>query len=97
MDSAMWIVAGVLFAAFLIMIPVQYRYIEAIKEDPRREGLDQETYYKNMSFQEEQLHYSMEGWFWPSAMIVAWIYRVKHRKKNKRNGYASTRALTTTY
>ena len=38
MSSEMWIIASVLVAAFLIMIPVQYRYISALKEDPRRQG-----------------------------------------------------------
>jgi len=83
MSSMLWVIAGVLFAAFLIMIPVQYRYIKEINEDPRRKGVSQETYYKNMSFQEEQLHYNAQSAFWPSAAVAAWIYRWRHRKKEK--------------
>ena len=30
MSSEMWMIASVLVAAFLIMIPVQYRYIAAL-------------------------------------------------------------------
>ena len=79
MSSVMWIIAGVLVAVFLIMIPVQYRYIAALKKDPRRQGVDQETYYNNMSFQEEQLHYGTQGWFWPSSMVASWIYNWRHK------------------
>ncbi|RAR42689.1 DUF3949 domain-containing protein [Paenibacillus sp. MDMC362] len=79
MSSAMWIIASVLVAAFLIMIPVQYRYIAALKKDPRRQGVDQETYYNNMSFQEEQLHYNTQGWFWPSTMVASLIYNWRHK------------------
>ncbi|SEM45707.1 Protein of unknown function [Paenibacillus sp. cl141a] len=81
MSSMIWIIAGVLLAVFLIMIPVQYRYIAALKNDPRRQGTDQETYYNKMSFQEEQLHYSTQGWFWPSSMVASWIYSWRHRDK----------------
>ncbi|AYB42139.1 DUF3949 domain-containing protein [Paenibacillus lautus] len=79
MSSEMWIIASVLVAAFLIMIPVQYRYIAALKEDPRRQGVDQETYYNNMSFQEEQLHYNTQVLFLPSTMVASWIYNWRHK------------------
>lgn len=84
MSSVMWIIAGVLIAVFLIMIPVQYRYIAALREDPRRKGVDQETFYKNMSFQEEQLHYSAQMWYLPSNMVASWIYNWRHRDKTKK-------------
>jgi len=83
MGSMLWVIAGVLFAAFLIMIPVQYRYIKELNEDPRRKGISQEAYYKKMSFQEEQLHYNAQSSFWPSAMVAAWIYRWRHGKNEK--------------
>lgn len=79
MSSMIWIFAGVLLAVFLIMIPVQYRYIAALKNDPRRQGTDQETYYNNMSFQEEQLHYNTQVLFLPSTMVASWIYNWRHR------------------
>ncbi|MFG1736006.1 DUF3949 domain-containing protein [Paenibacillus sp. 843] len=79
MSSVMWIIAGVLVAVFLIMIPVQYRYIEALKKDPLRQGVDQETYYNKMSFQEEQLHYNTQIMFLPSTMVASWIYNWRHK------------------
>ncbi|MBT2764743.1 DUF3949 domain-containing protein [Paenibacillus sp. ISL-20] len=82
MNSEMWIIGSILVAVFLFMIPVQYRYIAALKKDPRRQGVDQETYYNNMSFQEEQLHYSTQWWFLPSTMVASWIYNWRHKKGN---------------
>ncbi|WP_370511114.1 DUF3949 domain-containing protein [Paenibacillus glucanolyticus] len=38
---------------------------------PRSQGVDQEAYNTNMSFQEEQLHYSTQEWLWPSSMVAS--------------------------
>ncbi|MGV2805728.1 DUF3949 domain-containing protein [Clostridium perfringens] len=82
MNSEWWIVGSILVAGFLFMIPVQYRYIAALKNDPRKRGVDQETYYNKMSFQEEQLHYNTQIMFLPSTMVASWIYNWRHRKGN---------------
>lgn len=83
MSSMIWIIIAILFAAFLIMVAVQYCYIKALKEDPRRRSMDQKTYYKNMSFQEEQLHYNAQSSFWPASVVAAWIYRLRHKKSER--------------
>lgn len=82
MDTTLWIIAGTLFLVFLIMIPVQYTYIKALNEDPRRKGKNQGQYYEDMSFQEEQLHLSNQVLYWPSSIVASIIYKARH-KKNK--------------
>lgn len=83
MDSSLKIVVGILFLFFLIMIPVQYNYIKALNEDPRRKEKSQNEYYEGMSFQEEQLHFNSQGFslFWPSTLVASLIYKARHRKK----------------
>ncbi|MGM1047487.1 DUF3949 domain-containing protein [Paenibacillus uliginis] len=64
------------------MIPVQYNYIKALNEDPRRKEKTQNEYYEGMSFQEEQLHFNSQGGlFWPSSFVASLIYKFRHKKK----------------
>jgi hypothetical protein len=67
---------------FLIMIPIQYSYIPGIKQRMKKTGLSQEELYKNMSFEEEQLHFHMQGNILnlSSAIVANFLYKARHGK-----------------
>ncbi|YBZ87834.1 DUF3949 domain-containing protein [Paenibacillus sp. AK002] len=54
-------------------------YCSVKGRSPKAGGGDQETYYNNMSFQEEQLHYNTQVLFLPSTMVASWIYNWRHK------------------
>jgi hypothetical protein len=64
------------------MIPIQYLYISGIKERARKWKLSQEQMYENMSFEEEQLHFHIQGNIanLPSTIVAHFLYQLRHRK-----------------
>ncbi|KEK22030.1 DUF3949 domain-containing protein [Bacillus gaemokensis] len=74
---------GVALFYFLIMIPIQYLYIEGLYEQKQRTKLSQQERYKNMSFEEEQLHFHVQGnpFNIPSALVAYMILKIKWREK----------------
>ena len=82
MTSA-WLFFGiVVLLYFIVMVPIQYLYISGIKERTRKSKLSQEQMYENMSFEEEQLHFHMQGNIlnWPAALAANALYRIRHHK-----------------
>lgn len=78
--AIMLIIAVVLLGAFMFMVRVQYGYITELKKLNHRTGAQQNAYYEKLSYEEEQLHYSMQGGFWPAGAVAALIYRLRHGK-----------------
>lgn len=71
---------AVLIALYIVLlVPAQYGYISEMKEIIKRKG--QEDYYKDMSFEEEQLHYNAQGnlIILPATLIANFIYKLKHK------------------
>jgi hypothetical protein len=86
MMSSEWLFFGSLaLLYFLVMIPIQYLYISGIKERARKSKLSQEQMYQNMSFEEEQLHFHIQGNIanLPSTVVAHCLYQLRHRKKSK--------------
>ncbi|NIK13545.1 hypothetical protein BDD39_000055 [Saccharococcus thermophilus] len=81
MPSAWLFFGGIALLYFFVMVPIQYLYISGIKERARKSKLSQEQMYQNMSFEEEQLHYHMQGNImnWPAAIVAHFLYRLRHR------------------
>jgi hypothetical protein len=77
------ILLGIAVLYFLIMTPIQYRYIAALKEKQKKSKLKQHEMYEKMLFEEEQLHFHNQGnlWNWPSFIAASIIYKIKHRQK----------------
>jgi hypothetical protein len=65
------------------MIPIQYLYLQGLNEKKKRTGLSQQELYKQMSFEEEQLHFHVQGNLFniPSAFVAYMILKIKGRKK----------------
>ncbi|KFN16613.1 DUF3949 domain-containing protein [Bacillus pseudomycoides] len=61
MSSELLFFGGVALFYFLAMIPIQYLYIEGLNEQKQQTKLSQQELYKNMSFEEEQLHFHVQG------------------------------------
>ena len=68
---------------FLIMIPIQYLYLQGLHEKEKT-GLSQRELYERMSFGEEQLHLHVQGnpFNIPSAFVAYMILKVRGRKKH---------------
>ncbi|CRK84522.1 DUF3949 domain-containing protein [Neobacillus massiliamazoniensis] len=82
MDLVTIVIVSVLVLFFLIMIPVQYSYISEMKERREKAKLSQNDLYDRMSFEEQELHYSVQGSFLtlPSNLVAMIIYKIRHRK-----------------
>lgn len=83
MSSELLFFAGIALFYFLVMIPIQYLYLQGLHEKKKRTGLSQQELYKQMSFEEEQLHFHVQGNLFniPSAFVAYMILKVKGRKK----------------
>ncbi|KFM99367.1 DUF3949 domain-containing protein [Bacillus clarus] len=83
MSSELLFFGSVALFYFLVMIPIQYLYIEGLSERKKRTGLSQQEMYKKMSFEEEQLHFHVQGnpFNLPSALVAYMILKIKGRKK----------------
>ncbi|MCC3358819.1 DUF3949 domain-containing protein [Bacillus sp. REN16] len=83
-ESVIWyVIGGVLLLYVLIMIPIQYRNIAATKEEFRKTNKTHNETYEDMSFEEQQLQYNLQGSLinLPSTLIATLIYKIVHRNK----------------
>lgn len=78
-----WIVVSIAVLYFLVMIPMQYRYISGLKEYQDRMKTSQYELYEKMTFEGQQLHYHNQGNLWnlPSFMVASLIYKIRHQQK----------------
>jgi hypothetical protein len=83
MSSELLFFGGIALFYFLVMIPIQYLYLQGLNEKKKRTGLSQQELYKQISFGEEQLHFHVQGnpFNIPSAFVAYVILKVKGRKK----------------
>ncbi|OQR53814.1 DUF3949 domain-containing protein [Bacillus sp. CDB3] len=83
MSSELFFFVGIALFYFLVMIPIQYLYLQGLNEKKKRIGLSQQELYKQMSFEEEQLHFHVQGnpFNIPSAFVAYMILKVRGRKK----------------
>ncbi|WJE52036.1 DUF3949 domain-containing protein [Bacillus cereus] len=83
MSAELFFFGGVALFYFLMMIPIQYLYIEGLNEQRQRTIRSQQELYKNMSFEEEQLHFYVQGnpFNIPPAFVAYIILKIKNRKK----------------
>lgn len=74
------LIAVLIALYFVVLVPAQYGYISEMKDIIKRKG--QEDYYKEMSFEEEQLHFNSQGnlIILPATLIANFIYNLKHKK-----------------
>ena len=49
-------IAGIYVLLSLLLTPLQYRYLEAIKEEQEKDNQTQREYFESMPLQEEVLH-----------------------------------------
>jgi Sec-independent protein secretion pathway component TatC len=82
MSSAWLFFGGIALLYFFVMVPIQYLYISGIKERTRKSKLSQEQMYENMSFEEEQLHFHIQGNIanLPSTIVAHFLHQLRHRK-----------------
>ncbi|PFA22433.1 MULTISPECIES: DUF3949 domain-containing protein [Bacillus cereus group] len=83
MSSEFLFFGGVALFYFFLMIPIQYLYIEGLNEQEQRTRRSQQELYKNMSFEEEQLHFHVQGnpFNIPPAFVAYIILKIKNHKK----------------
>lgn len=83
-DNFVWyVIGGVLLLYVLIMIPIQYRNIRATKEEFRKTKKTHNETYEDMSFEEQQLQFNLQGSLLniPSTLIATLIYKIVNRNK----------------
>ncbi|MDR4888162.1 DUF3949 domain-containing protein [Fredinandcohnia sp. QZ13] len=78
-----YVIGGVLLLYVLVMIPIQYRNIAATKEEFKKTKKTHNETYEDMSFEEQQLQFNLQGSpiNLPSTLIAALIYKIVHRNK----------------
>lgn len=81
MDLVLIIIISVYAIYFLMMIPIQYSYITEMKKRLKKQNQSQNEMYDNMSFEEQQLHFNVQGNLLnlPSNLVAALIYKIRHR------------------
>ena len=79
---AMVLFGSIAILYFLVMIPIEYRYLQGLEEKKKKTGLSQSKLYEKMSFEEEQLHFNIQGTLWniPSALVASWLIKRNSRK-----------------
>ncbi|MEH7223352.1 DUF3949 domain-containing protein [Bacillus sp. JJ1566] len=83
-EGVIWyVIGGVLLLYVLIMIPIQYKNIAATKEEFKKTKKTHNETYEDMSFEEQQLQFNLQGspLNLPSTLIAALIYKIRHRNK----------------
>ena len=77
-----WIIGAVLVAYYIVMIPIQYRNIAETKKEFAKSGLTHNEAYENMSFEEQQMQYNLQGNLLnlPATLIAQLLYSVRHRE-----------------
>lgn len=74
-----WISLMVL-AYFIVLVPIQYNYINMLKTKQKKMNMSQNELYDNMSYEESQIHYHYQSNVFtiPASLVASIIYRVKH-------------------
>lgn len=77
-----WIIGPVLAIYMIIMIPVQYRNIEATKKELKKSGKTHNEMYDDMSFEQQQMQFNLQGspFNLPASLVAEFIYFLRHRK-----------------
>ena len=80
--SVMVLFGSIAVLYFLMMIPIEYFYLQGLEEKKKKTGLSQSQMYEKMSFEEEQLHFNVQGNLYniPSALVASWLIKRKSRK-----------------
>lgn len=75
----------ILFIVTLVILPIQYKYIEGLEEMKKKSGKTQGEIYEEMSPQEQVLHRNAQAniLFIPANIIAHIIYKRKHKKESK--------------
>ncbi|WP_066306842.1 DUF3949 domain-containing protein [Bacillus sp. FJAT-29814] len=83
MELALWICISVYAIYALIMIPVQYAYIAETKQRFKELNKSHNEIYDDMSFEEQQLQYNLQGSLYnlPSTLIATLIYKIRNPKE----------------
>lgn len=78
-----WIIGAVLAIYLVIMIPVQYRNIEATKKELEKSGKTHNEMYDDMSFEQQQMQFNLQGspLNLPATLVAEFIYFLRHRKE----------------
>ncbi|MEH7382739.1 DUF3949 domain-containing protein [Bacillus sp. JJ1533] len=78
-----YVIGGILLLYVLVMIPIQYRNIAATKEKFKKTKKTHNETYEDMSFEEQQLQFNLQGSLinLPSTLIATLIYKIVHRNK----------------
>ena len=78
-----YVLGGIILLYIIIMIPIQYRNIAATKEEIRKTKKTHNEMYEDMSFEEQQLQFNLQGNLLnlPSTLIATLIYKLRHRQK----------------
>lgn len=81
MDIALIVILSVLVLYFIVMIPLQYNYISEMQERKAETQKTNEEIIDDMSFENQQLTYNMQGNLFtlPSSMVAWIIYKIRHR------------------
>ena len=80
---AFWFI-GVVFVIYcVVMVPIQYRNITETKKELAKSGLTHNEAYANMSFEQEQMQYNLQGNLLnlPATLIAQLIYSLRRRGK----------------
>ncbi|QTM98281.1 DUF3949 domain-containing protein [Sediminibacillus dalangtanensis] len=65
----------ILVVATVVMVPLQVRYLKAMKEEMERKRLSQQEYFDKIPVQEEMLHATARGIpFIIPANFIAWLW-----------------------
>jgi hypothetical protein len=82
LDIVLWILISVYAIYALIMIPVQYSYIAETKQRFKEKNKSHNEIYDEMSFEEQQLQYNLQGSLYnlPSTLIATLIYKIRNPK-----------------
>jgi ABC-type sulfate transport system permease subunit len=86
MSEVLIIIVGGYIVFSLILIPLQYRYVEQMekrRKNNEKQGISQDEMMENMKFEEQVLHANVQGnmIFILANIFATIIYKVKHRGK----------------
>ncbi|WP_251552293.1 DUF3949 domain-containing protein [Neobacillus muris] len=84
LSVTLWILGGYLLIS-LVLTPVQYPYIQSLKEmdkERQRQGKTQNEMYEDMSFEEQQLHLNAQGnpFFILANLFATLLYHWKNKQ-----------------
>ncbi|MFD2043540.1 DUF3949 domain-containing protein [Ornithinibacillus salinisoli] len=77
------VIASVLVIYWAILIPTQYQNIAATKEESRKLGKHHNEINEEMSFEQQQLQYNLQGNLFnlPATLVAMLIYKIRNPEK----------------